>query len=55
MATRCSNKDVTISGTPARVRERLDELAAGGVTEIVFQPCGPDIAGELERFLAAAS
>jgi 5,10-methylenetetrahydromethanopterin reductase len=48
-------EDVTISGTPARVRERLDELAAGGVTEIVFQPCGPDIAGELERFLAAAS
>jgi hypothetical protein len=28
--------------------------SARGVTEIVFQPCGPDIRAELERFLDAA-
>ena len=48
-------RDVTLSGTPDEIRDRLDELAAHGVTEIVFQPCGPDVAGELERFLAAAT
>ncbi|MHA6626221.1 LLM class flavin-dependent oxidoreductase [Pseudonocardia sichuanensis] len=48
-------RDVTISGTRAQVRHRLDELASRGVTEIVFQPCGPDIRGELERFFEAAT
>jgi 5,10-methylenetetrahydromethanopterin reductase len=48
-------QDVTISGTRDRVRRRLDELASHGVTEIVFQPCGPDTRGELERFLEAAT
>ena len=48
-------RDVTMSGTPDRIRERLDEVAARGVTEIVFQPCGPDIRAELERFFAAAT
>ena len=43
--------DVTMSGSPGEIRDQLDELAAKGVTEIVFQPCGPDLAGELERFL----
>jgi len=47
-------RDVTMSGTPDRIRERLDEVAARGVTEIVFQPCGPDTRAELERFLDAA-
>jgi 5,10-methylenetetrahydromethanopterin reductase len=47
--------DVTLSGTRAQVRRRLDELASRGVTEIVFQPCGPDTRGELERFLEAAT
>ncbi|WIX98508.1 LLM class flavin-dependent oxidoreductase [Amycolatopsis mongoliensis] len=47
--------DVTMSGTPARIRQRLAEAAARGVTEIVFQPCGPDIRAELERFLDAAT
>ena len=45
----------TLSGTPEEVRSKLDELAAAGVTEIVFQPCGPDVRRELERFLEAAS
>jgi len=46
--------DVTITGTRDQVRGRLDELAAHGVTEIVFQPCGPDVKAELERFIEAA-
>jgi 5,10-methylenetetrahydromethanopterin reductase len=45
----------TLSGTAEQVRSKLDELAAAGVTEIVFQPCGPDVRRELERFLEAAS
>jgi 5,10-methylenetetrahydromethanopterin reductase len=48
-------EDATLSGTPGAVRERIAELAARGVTEIVYQPCGPDLRGELERFLAAAT
>jgi 5,10-methylenetetrahydromethanopterin reductase len=47
-------RDVTISGTSDQVARNLDDLAARGVTEIVFQPCGPDIKAELERFLDAA-
>ncbi|MFG1648146.1 LLM class flavin-dependent oxidoreductase [Amycolatopsis sp. NPDC049252] len=48
-------RDVTMSGTRAELRQRLDEVAARGVTEIVFQPCGPDIRAELEKFLDAAT
>jgi 5,10-methylenetetrahydromethanopterin reductase len=47
--------DVTISGTRDQVRRRVDDLAAHGVTEIVFQPCGPDTRAELERFREAVS
>lgn len=46
--------DATLSGTADEVRRKIDDLAAKGVTEIVFQPCGPDTARELERFLDAA-
>jgi 5,10-methylenetetrahydromethanopterin reductase len=45
----------TLSGTAEQVRSKLEELAAAGVTEIVFQPCGPDVRRELERFLETAS
>ncbi|WP_410673580.1 LLM class flavin-dependent oxidoreductase [Amycolatopsis sp. cmx-4-68] len=48
-------RDVTMSGTREQIRQRLAEAAARGVTEIVFQPCGPDIRAELERFLDAAT
>jgi 5,10-methylenetetrahydromethanopterin reductase len=48
-------EDVTVSGTRDQVRRKLDDAAARGVTEIVFQPCGPDPRGELERFLDAAT
>ena len=46
--------DVTISGTRDQVRERLAGLADKGVTEIVFQPCGPDTRRELEVFMDTA-
>lgn len=47
-------KDATLSGTRSEIRHRLDDYAARGVTEIVYQPCGPDVRSELERFLDAA-
>jgi 5,10-methylenetetrahydromethanopterin reductase len=47
-------RDVTLSGTTDELRRRLDELGEQGVTEIVFQPCGPDTERELERFLETA-
>jgi 5,10-methylenetetrahydromethanopterin reductase len=45
----------TVSGTAEKVRRKLGELADGGVTEIVYQPCGRDTRRELERFLEVAS
>jgi 5,10-methylenetetrahydromethanopterin reductase len=35
-------------------RDYLASLEAAGATEIAYQPAGPDIPGELERFAAAA-
>ena len=48
-------RDVTMSGTRSEIRQRLDEAGQQGVTEIVFQPCGPDPRSELERFRDAAA
>jgi 5,10-methylenetetrahydromethanopterin reductase len=47
-------RESTLSGTTAEVRDKLAALAEAGVTEIVFQPCGPDVRRELERFREAA-
>jgi len=44
----------TMSGTADRLRGRLAELAGHGVTELVFQPCGPDVRRELEAFMDTA-
>ncbi len=44
----------TFSGEAAALRERLADLAARGVTEIAYQPKGPDIARELTAFAAMA-
>ncbi len=41
--------------TAEQVRERLAGLAAGGVTEIAYQPAASDVAGDLESFIAAAN
>ena len=46
---------LTITGHPSQVRARLDQLAEQGVTDVVYQPAGPDIPRELERFLLAAT
>ena len=48
-------KAVTVSGTRGEVSERLATLSEQGVTEVVYQPAGPDIRRELERFMEAAS
>jgi 5,10-methylenetetrahydromethanopterin reductase len=47
-------RDFTVSGTVEEVRRKLDEYAAQGVTEVVYQPAG-DIERELERFAEAAT
>lgn len=47
-------EDATISGPAEKVRDRLASLADQGITEFVFQPCGPDIRRELEVFVATA-
>jgi 5,10-methylenetetrahydromethanopterin reductase len=41
--------------TPEQVRERVAGLAAGGVTEIAYQPAAADVVGDLESFIAAAN
>ena len=45
----------TVTGSAEEVRARLDDLGAQGVTELVYQPCGPDIRRELESMFAAAT
>jgi 5,10-methylenetetrahydromethanopterin reductase len=44
----------TLTGTANEIGRRVSELAAEGVTEIIYQPTGPDITGELESFHVAA-
>jgi 5,10-methylenetetrahydromethanopterin reductase len=44
----------TLTGSAAQLTERLAEIAEQGITEIVYQPTGPDIAHELEVFISAA-
>jgi 5,10-methylenetetrahydromethanopterin reductase len=42
--------EVTLTGTPEQLRQRIAQLSDQGVTEIGYQPAGPDIVGELKRF-----
>lgn len=44
----------TYTGTVPQIREKLASAAASGVTEIAFQPAGPDIPRELRAFAVAA-
>jgi 5,10-methylenetetrahydromethanopterin reductase len=44
---------LTLTGTPAELRTRVEQLAAAGLSEIAYQPAGSDIPGELERFIKA--
>lgn len=43
----------TLSGTPDDVRARVDALAAGGVTELAYQPSASDPERDLRAFASA--
>jgi 5,10-methylenetetrahydromethanopterin reductase len=40
----------TLTGTPHDIGNRVSDIAAQGITEIIYQPTGPDIPAELEAF-----
>jgi len=42
-----------VSGTAAEVRTKVEAFGAAGVTEIAYQPAGPDIGRELRAFIDA--
>jgi 5,10-methylenetetrahydromethanopterin reductase len=44
---------LTFTGHETDLRARVQQLEATGVTEIAYQPAGPRIVDELERFMAA--
>jgi 5,10-methylenetetrahydromethanopterin reductase len=44
----------TVTGSAAHLADRLAEYAEQGITEIMYQPTGPDVARELEAFITAA-
>jgi 5,10-methylenetetrahydromethanopterin reductase len=44
----------TFTGEAAELRQRLEQFAARGVTEIAYQPAGPDIPRELTAFAGMA-
>jgi 5,10-methylenetetrahydromethanopterin reductase len=44
----------TMTGTKADIGARLRALTASGITEVAYQPIGPDIPRELTAFAAAA-
>ncbi|CAN5454395.1 hypothetical protein BH09ACT8_BH09ACT8_02110 [soil metagenome] len=45
----------TLTGTAADIGRRGGALADQGITEIIYQPTGPDIAEELAAFIAAVT
>jgi hypothetical protein len=50
----CSPRGAAGGGTAHDIGRRIRDYAAQGVTEIIYQPTGPDIPGELEAFYTAA-
>ncbi len=46
---------LTLTGTASELAPRIEELAAQGATEVVFQPGGDDPDRELERFAAVVA
>jgi 5,10-methylenetetrahydromethanopterin reductase len=46
--------NTTLTGSPSQLTEHLTAIAEQGITEIVYQPTGPDIPHELEAFIKAA-
>ena len=47
-------RNLTFSGEAAVLRDRIGDLGARGVTEIAFQPAGPDVPRELRAFAQMA-
>jgi 5,10-methylenetetrahydromethanopterin reductase len=45
----------TWTGDAPTLRDRLEQTAAAGTTEILFQPCGPDVPRELRAFMDMAT
>jgi 5,10-methylenetetrahydromethanopterin reductase len=45
----------TLTGTATDIGQRVSDFADQGITEIIYQPTGPDIVGELEAFIAASN
>lgn len=43
----------TFTGTPEQLRERLAAYQVQGVSELVYAPMGPDVAGELRAMMQA--
>ena len=43
---------MTFTGTADELRARAADLEAAGLTELLYLPAGPDVAGELERMAA---
>ena len=44
----------TLTGTAREIGRRVRDIAAQGITEVIYQPTGPDIPAELEAFRNAA-
>lgn len=44
---------MSFSGTSAELQKKVADFEGMGVTEIAYQPAGPDIAGELRRMASA--
>jgi len=44
----------TLTGSAVELTEHLAAFAEQGITEVMYQPTGPDIARELEAFITAA-
>ncbi|SFB13119.1 5,10-methylenetetrahydromethanopterin reductase [Amycolatopsis marina] len=45
---------MTFTGTVEVLRARIEEMGAKGISEVVYQPAGPDIRRELEAFAQLA-
>ena len=43
----------SFTGMPAAIREKVAALEAAGVTEVAYQPAGPDVPAELRRMAEA--
>lgn len=44
----------TVTGSADQIAVQLGRFAEQGITEVIYQPTGPDIPGELEAFITAA-